>query len=173
MNIAELDILINNSGMLCRETLFELSPEKMQQVFQVNTVSPFYLTQICSQQMIENKIEGSIINISSIIGNVSMPTSVGYGASKAALNKWTKHAALNLAQYNIRINAVAPGVIEAGMNEDTAVSNPELWEYYISNIPLNRPGKPDDIANFVLFLASKKAEWITGKIFEIDGGYAI
>ncbi|MCL9683970.1 SDR family NAD(P)-dependent oxidoreductase [Legionella maioricensis] len=171
--LGHVDILINNAGMLCRETLFELSPEKMQQVFQVNTISPLYLTQICSQNMIENKIAGSIINISSISGNVTMPKGIGYGASKAALNKWTKHAALNLAQYGIRVNVVAPGVIEAGMNEDTAISNPELWEYYISNIPLNRPGKPEDIANFVSFLASKKADWITGKVFEIDGGHAI
>ncbi|MCL9683969.1 SDR family NAD(P)-dependent oxidoreductase [Legionella maioricensis] len=71
---------------------------------------------------------GSIINISSISGNVTMPKGIGYGASKAALNKWTKHAALNLAQYGIRVNVVAPGVIEAGMNEDKAISNPELWE---------------------------------------------
>ncbi len=171
--LGHVDILINNAGMLCRETLFELSPEKMQQVFQVNTISPLYLTQLCSQNMIDNKIAGSIINISSISGNITMPKGIGYGASKAALNKWTKHAALNLAAYEIRINVVAPGVIEAGMNEDTAENNPELWEYYLSSIPLNRPGKPADIANFVLFLASNKAQWITGKIFEVDGGHAI
>jgi NAD(P)-dependent dehydrogenase (short-subunit alcohol dehydrogenase family) len=171
--LGHVDILINNAGMLCRETLFELSPEKMQQVFQVNTVSPLYLTQLCSQNMIENKLAGSIINISSISGNVTMPKGIGYGASKAALNKWTKHAALNLAQYNIRINVVAPGVIKSGMNEDTAVSNPELWDYYMSNIPLKRAGKPDDIAHFISFLASEKAAWITGKVFEIDGGHAI
>lgn len=172
-HLGHVDILVNNAGMLCRETIFELSPEKMQQVFQVNTISPLYLSQLCSTNMVEKERNGSIINISSISGILTMPKGIGYGASKAALNKWTKHAALDLAKHGIRVNTIAPGVIEAGMNEDTAISNPELWEYYITNIPLQKPGKPSDIANMVLYLASEKASWITGKIFEVDGGHIL
>lgn len=168
-----VDILINNAGMLCRETFFELSPEKMQQVFQVNAISPLYLSQLCAKSMTERKKEGCIINISSIAGTFTFPKGIGYGSSKAALNKWTKNAALDLAKYGIRVNTVAPGVIEAGMNQDTAISNPELWESHIGSIPLQRPGTPSDIANMVLFLASEKASWITGKVFEVDGGHIL
>ncbi|MGM9452827.1 SDR family NAD(P)-dependent oxidoreductase [Legionella bozemanae] len=168
-----VDVLVNNAGMLCRETIFELPPEKMQQVFQVNTISPLYLAQLCAKNMVENGKKGCILNISSISGIITMTKGIGYGASKAALNKWTKHAAVDLAQYGIRVNTVAPGVIEAGMNEDTASSNPELWQYYVSNIPLQRAGTPNDIANMALFLASEKANWITGKVIAVDGGHVL
>ncbi|MCE0721721.1 MULTISPECIES: SDR family NAD(P)-dependent oxidoreductase [Legionella] len=168
-----VDTLVNNAGMLCRETIFELPPEKMQHVFQVNAVSPLYLTQLCAKNMMERENKGCILNISSISGIMTMAKGIGYGASKAALNKWSKHAALDLAQYGIRVNTIAPGVIEAGMNEDTASSNPELWQYYVNNIPLQRPGTPDDIAHMVLFLASEKANWITGKIIAVDGGHVL
>ena len=168
-----IDILINNAGMLARETLFELSPEKMQQVFQVNTIAPLYLTKLCSENMIKNSTKGCIINISSIAGSSTMPKGIGYASSKAALNKWTQNAALNLAQYGVRVNAVLPGVIEAGMNQSTSTSDPELWKNYMHQIPLQRAGTPQDIANMVLFLASDKAQWITGKNFEVDGGHAL
>ncbi|STY31128.1 short-chain dehydrogenases/reductases family protein [Legionella wadsworthii] len=171
--LGRVDILVNNAGMLSRETIFELSPEKMQKVFQVNTISPLYLAQLCAKNMVEKDNKGCILNISSISGTMTMTKGIGYGASKAALNKWTKHAALDLAQYGIRVNSIEPGVIESGMNEDTAISNPELWHYYVSNIPLQRPGTPNDIANMVLFLASEKASWITGKIFTVDGGHVL
>lgn len=171
--LGHVDILVNNAGMLCRETLMELSPEKMQEVFQVNTIAPLYLTQLCAKDMIVKETKGCIINISSIGGVLTMPKGIGYGASKAALNKWTKNAALNLAEYGIRVNTIAPGVIEAGMNEDTAKNNPELWQYYLRNIPLHTPGAPQDIADMTLFLASEKARWITGKIFEVDGGHIL
>ncbi|KTD70811.1 SDR family NAD(P)-dependent oxidoreductase [Legionella tucsonensis] len=171
--LGDVDILVNNAGMLCRETICELDPEKMQQVFQVNAVSPLYLAQLCAKNMIEKGKKGCILNISSISGIMTMTKGIGYGASKAALNKWTKHAALDLARYGIRVIAIAPGVIEAGMNENTASSNPELWQYYVSNIPLQRPGTPDDIANMVLFLASDKANWITGKVIAVDGGHVL
>ncbi|STX42839.1 short-chain dehydrogenases/reductases family protein [Legionella donaldsonii] len=173
MHLGHVDILINNAGMLCRETLFELPPEKMQAVFQVNTISPLYLSQLCAKDMVDKNTKGCILNISSISANVTMPKGIGYGSSKAAMNKWTKHAALNLAEHGIRVNAIAPGVIEAGMNEDTATTNPALWDYFLRNIPLKRPGTPDDVANMALFLASEKAAWITGKIFEVDGGHVL
>ena len=172
-HLGKVDILINNAGMLCREKLLELPAEKMQQVFQVNTISPLYLLQRCAKNMVDEKTNGCILNISSIAGIMTMPKGIGYAASKAAMNKFTKNAALDLAKHGIRVNAIAPGVIESGMNENTAVSNPELWAYYINNIPLQRAGTVDDITNMAMFLASKQAAWITGKIFEVDGGHVL
>ena len=124
--LGRVDILINNAGMLSRENIMELVPEKMQQVFQVNTVSPLYLLQLCAKNMIENTIKGVILNISSIAGIITMPKGICYAASKAAMNKWTKNSALSLAEHQIRVNAIAPGVVQAGMNEDTSQSNLEL-----------------------------------------------
>lgn len=174
-HLGGVDILINNAGMLCRERLFDLSPEKMQAVFQVNTVSPLYLSQLCAKNMVENKCQGCIINISSVSATTTATNGrgVGYAASKAAMNKWTENTALDLADHGIRVNTIAPGVIEAGMNENTVNTDPELWNYYLSKIPLKRTGTPKDIANMALFLASDEGGWITGKIFEVDGGHAL
>lgn len=82
-------------------------------------------------------------------------------------------AALNLAEHGIRVNAVAPGVIGTGMNDNTKEANPELWQYYMENIPLGRAGTPTDVANMVTFLASDKAAWITGKVYAVDGGHVL
>jgi len=171
--LGHVDILINNAGMLCRERILELSPEKMQQVFQVNTIAPLYLSQLAAKNMIAHENKGSIVNISSIAASMTMSKSIGYAASKAAMNKWTQNIALDLASYGIRVNTVAPGVVQSGMNQDTHTTNPELWDYYTQAIPLKRPGTPEDIANMVLFLTSDKASWITGKVYEVDGGHAL
>lgn len=172
-HLGGVDILINNAGILCRETLFELAPEKMQEVFQINTLAPLYLIKLCAENMLERKSKGCILNISSVAGSTTLSRGIGYAASKAALNKLTQNAALDLAEHNIRVNAIAPGLIQAGMNEHTQESDPELWQDYMSNIPLGVPGKPDDIANMAVFLASDQALWITGKNFEIDGGQSL
>jgi NAD(P)-dependent dehydrogenase (short-subunit alcohol dehydrogenase family) len=105
-SLGTIDILINNAGMLSRETLFDLAPDKMQEVFQVNTLSPLYLTQLCIKNMIENQIKGCILNISSIVGSHTMNIGIAYASSKAAMNKWTKNAAMNLAKHGIRVNAM-------------------------------------------------------------------
>ncbi len=169
-----VDVLVNNAGILLRQPLLELSVEQMQRVFQINTIAPLYLTQQCAANMVSHNSKGCIINISSISGEVTMPNRIGYAASKAAMNKWTKNAALDLAEQGIRINAIAPGVIEAGMNENTVKTDPDLWAQHQRRIPLGRAGKPDDITQMILFLASnQKASWITGKVFTVDGGQVL
>lgn len=168
-----VDILINNAGMLSRENFFECSTQKLQDVYQVNAMAPLYLSQLCVQHMLEHEIRGCIINISSIAGSTTMEKGIAYASSKAAMNKWTQNGALNLAQHGIRLNTVSPGVIHSGMNESTAVTDPQLWQQYLEKIPLKRTGKPADIANIVRFLASDEAQWITGKIIEVDGGHVL
>ena len=123
--------------------------------------------------MTERKIRGNILNISSIVGSFTEPRGVAYASSKAAMNKFTQNSALELAEYGIRVNAIAPGAIESGMNENAAKSNPELWKEYVGKIPLMRAGSPTDICNMALFLLSDDASWITGKIFEVDGGHVL
>lgn len=174
--IAELgrvDILINNAGMLSRERLLDLTPEKMQQTFQTNAIAPLYLLQLCAKNMIEEKIAGCVINISTIAATTTLPRGIAYAASKAAMNKWTQNAALDLAAHSIRVNTIAPGVIAAGMNENSEAENPQQWAIFLSRIPLGKAGQPRDIVNMALFLASEEANWITGKVFEVDGGQVL
>ena len=168
-----IDLLVNNAGMLARDTIFEITPERMLTVFQVNTVAPFALLQHCAKDMVANKVKGSIVNISSIAATYTQPRGVAYASSKASMNKFTQNAVRELAEYNIRVNTVAPGVIASGMNETTEVANPTVWEEYSNNIPMKRMGNPGDIANAVLFLLSDGASWVTGKIIEVDGGQVL
>ena len=119
--------------------------------------------------MVDNHCQGSIISISSVSATTTASggRGVGCAASKAAMNKWTENAALDLAEYGIRVNAIGPGVIESGINEHTVTTDPELWNYYLNKIPLKRTGTPSDIANMALFLASEEGSWITGKILKL------
>lgn len=172
-HLGHIDILVNNAAMKSRENMMDLSLETMQQVLQVNTIAPWYLAQLCAKNMVSTQTKGCIINISSIAASTTMQQGIAYAASKAAMNKWTQNAALNLATHSIRVNAIAPGVIESGMNQERATTNPEFWQKHTANIPLQRAGTPTDIANMALFLASEQANWITGKIFEVDGGHVL
>lgn len=171
--LGQVDILVNNAAMLSRELFFEVTPETMARVFQVNTVAPFYTLQLCAKNMVDNHIKGSIVNISSIAGSTTFPRGIAYASSKAAVNKFTQNSALELGQYGIRVNTISPGVVASGMNEETAQLNPQLWKEYHNKIPLMRTGTPADISNSALFLLSNDANWITGKIFEIDGGHVL
>jgi NAD(P)-dependent dehydrogenase (short-subunit alcohol dehydrogenase family) len=171
--LGRVDILINNAGMSCRERILDLTPERMLQAFQTNSVAPLYLSQLCAKNMIEQNIAGCIINISTIASTTTLPRGIAYAASKAGMNKWTQNAALDLAPHSIRVNVIAPGMIAAGMNEKTEAENPQQWAIFLSRIPLGRAGQPRDIVNMALFLASEEANWITGKVFEVDGGQVL
>lgn len=165
-----IDILINNAAMLAREILFEITPELFSKVMQVNTLSPFRLTQLCTKHMLDNNVQGSVVNISSISATRTAMRGAVYSASKAAVNKLTQNNAKELAAHGIRVNAILPGVIKAGMNEDTAKKDAVLWAEYLAGIPMVRTGTADDVCKAVLFFASDDASWITGKILEVDGG---
>ena len=119
--------------------------------------------------MIENNRGGSIVNISSISGTVPDISRIGYGVSKSAVNNITQQIAMEYAKYNIRCNAVLPG-----MTATDAVSrsmNEEFQKSFLSHVPLNRMGTPEDIANAVFFFASENSAYITGSILEVSGGY--
>ena len=119
--------------------------------------------------MIENNRGGSIVNISSISGTVPDISRIGYGVSKSAVNNITQQIAMEYAKYNIRCNAVLPG-----MTATDAVSrsmDKQFQKSFLSHVPLNRMGTPEDIANAVFFFASENSSYITGSILEVSGGY--
>ncbi|WP_457640695.1 3-oxoacyl-[acyl-carrier-protein] reductase [Persephonella sp.] len=164
--IGTIDILVNNAG-LTKDTLFiRMKDEDWNEVLNANLTGTFKVTQLAVKGMMKKRW-GRIINISSIIGFIGNAGQVNYATTKAGLIGFTKSLAKELASRNITVNAVAPGFIETDMTAELPV---ELKEKYLEQIPLNRFGKPEDVANTVLFLASDYASYITGETIHVNGG---
>ena len=162
----KIDILVNNAG-ITRDALFLRMKEKdWDTVLNVNLKSVFLCSQKVSLQMMKQK-RGKIVNIASIIGMTGNVGQANYSASKGGVIALTKTMAKELAPRNINVNAVAPGFVATAMTEKM----PErIKEKILDFIPLKRMGKPEEIADVVLFLVSKKANYITGQVMRIDGG---
>jgi len=165
-----IDILVNNAGIYPFKSLVEMKEEDWDKVLGVNLKGVFNCTKAVLSKMIEQK-SGTIINISSIAGAViGYPNAVHYATSKAGMIGFTRAAALELAQYGIRVNAIAPGAIET---PGTKALGEEVLRQVEQTVPLKRIGQPQDIANLVVFLASEDASYITGQLIIADGGYVI
>lgn len=139
----------------------------------MNVRAPFILMQEIATHMKENHIGGSILNISSISAEITTPGLMHYECSKAALNALTRSAASELATYSIRVNGIAPGLVETNINEIQRKDDPDAWIQRSSKIPLGKAGLPDDIASLAIFLISEEAAWITGSIIAVDGGMGV
>lgn len=166
---SRLDILVNNAGILRDITLQKMSEPDWDDVIDINLKSVFNCCKAALPKMIENNY-GRIINISSVIGLKGNFGQTNYAASKAGIIGFTKSLAYETAKKGITVNAVAPGFIETDILKsipDTAI------EKIISSIPMGHLGKPEDIANMILFLTSDEASYITGQVFNINGGYLI
>ncbi|WP_028951255.1 3-oxoacyl-[acyl-carrier-protein] reductase [Sulfurihydrogenibium subterraneum] len=162
----KIDILVNNAG-ITKDTLFiRMKQEDWDSVINTNITGTFKITQAVAKLMIKQRY-GRIINISSIIGFIGNIGQVNYATTKAGLIGFTKSLAKELASRNITVNAVAPGFIETDM---TANLPADIVENYLNQIPLGRFGKPEDVANVVLFLASDMASYITGETIHVNGG---
>lgn len=163
-----LDILVNNAGIIRRGTIETVTEEDWDQVIRVNLKGTFN----CCRAVVEimkRQRSGKIINVSSVAGKMGDITSApGYGPSKAAIDALTKTLARQLAQYGINVNAVAPHAIETEMS---AQWSEEKRRSIVEAIPLKRLGKPEDVAEAVVFLASDKASFITGEVLDINGGF--
>lgn len=175
-----LDVLVNNAGILGTEdsqTIEDLTLEEWRRIHSVN-VEGVYLG--CRYGVKAMKATGgSIINLSSIAGIIASPHVTSYGASKGAVRQFTKSIAVHCGRqgYDIRCNSVHPGVIRTDMGEQVMKlggGDPdEGWRKRTAQIPLGRPGHPDDIANGILFLASDESRYMTGAELVIDGGYTV
>jgi len=168
--IDKTDILVNNIGIIERKDFLSTDDIIFEQIYHVNVTIPLMLIQEIALYMRQSCTRGSIINISSIRGDCIVKNRVGYCCSKAALNMLTKCAAYELAEFQIRVNSIAPGLTEAGMNLETIINNPEEWQRKTSRIPLKRAGKPEDYNGIAVFLASEESSWLTGSIITVDGG---
>ncbi|MDR1178017.1 MAG: 3-oxoacyl-[acyl-carrier-protein] reductase [Spirochaetaceae bacterium] len=160
------DILVNNAGITRDNLSLRMSLADFQKVLDVNLTAAFLIARTLGRDMIRRRA-GAIINMASVVGIHGNGGQANYAASKAGLIALTKSLALEFAGRSIRVNAIAPGYIESDM---TAELSPDAREKLLEHIPFKRIGKPEDIAQAALFLASDAAAYITGQVLAVDGG---
>jgi 3-oxoacyl-[acyl-carrier protein] reductase len=167
--LGPIDVLVNNAGSLVeRLKILELTEERWDDVMNLNLKSAFLCSQAVAASMMERK-RGVIINVSSIAGrNGGALGSIHYSTAKGGLITFTKGLAKEMAAYNVRVNAVSPGVIDTYFHEQ--FSTPQTMEMYKGMIPLGRIGTPDEVAKVICFLASDAASFLAGETIEINGG---
>ena len=162
-----IDVLINNAGINVCKPIFFMEYEEIEKSFQVNYFAPFLLMKEISSLMVRQGY-GNIINISSVTSLETMPAGAAYNASKAALNYLTMSSAQELAQFGVRVNAIACGVINSDM---FAELKPEVQKKNLKRVAVKRTAEYNEITNTALFLCSDKASYITGQVIRVDGGY--
>jgi len=170
-----VDVMINNAGLIIPGSLRELTPEEFDSVFAVNARGVYFGTQVAANDMIDRGDPGCIINTASISSSHAQFDQVQYDASKGAVRMITRGSALELAEYGIRVNAVAPGQIATEFVEGWSDLAREMAdeEEFVKPVPLDRAGTPADVAPAYLFLASEDAGYVTGELLFVDGGWQV
>lgn len=167
-DFGRLDVLVNNAGIIADRTLAKMTKEEWQKVIDVDLNGIFNCTKLALPLLIPN--QGKIISISSIVGQRGNFGQTNYAAAKAGVIGFTKSLAKELGRFGVRVNAVAPGLIETRMIEGMPEKVKEMAKTITS---LGRFGKPEEVANVVLFLASELSSFVTGAVIEVTGGLAI
>jgi len=168
IELGGIEILVNNAGIFPRVEFLEMSEEQWTRVLDVNLKGTFLCTQAVARQMVERGLRGSIVNLASVAAFHGSPRGVHYVSSKAGIVGLTRAVAMELACYNVRVNAIAPGLT------DTAQPRYGMTEEELQaagrQIPLGRLATPEDVANLAVFLASEEAGHITGQTIHVNGG---
>ncbi len=167
-----IDVLVNNAGILRRTPFLEIEAEEWDRIIGTNLRGAFLIGQAVARQMVGQGDGGKIINISSLNQFNAGLNVAHYAVSKAGVGMLTKAMALELAPYGIRVNAIAPGLIETDMNRQD-IARDEFREGRLARIPLKLIGRPDDLVGIAVLLASDDARLITGATFSVDGGAGI
>ena len=164
-----IDILVNNAGVNIPQWAVDVTEEAWDKIMAVNLKGLFFCAKAVGKVMIQQK-KGKIINVSSQSGSVGLPQRAAYCSSKGGVNLLTKVLAMEWAQYNINVNAIAPTFIETPFTKPM-FEKEGFREYVLGNIPLGRVGKPEDVVGAVIYLASDASDLVTGHILLIDGGW--
>ncbi len=165
----QIDVLVNNAGIVRDEYLLMLNPDTLDRCFDLNVKGYFYCAQQAVLKMFRKK-SGAIINMSSVSGILALAGQSVYSATKGAVNSMTQTMAKELAPYGIRVNAVAPGFIETEMLDALPE---EKKKEYLDAIPMHRLGKAEEVAGIVSMLASDTCAYMTGQILTLDGGISL
>jgi 3-oxoacyl-[acyl-carrier protein] reductase len=165
----KIDVVVNNAGITRDNLLMRMTEEAWDEVINNNLKSVFNVVKAVQRQLLKQR-SGSIINISSVVGNSGNAGQANYAASKAGMNGFTKSVAKELGSRNVRCNSIAPGFIETEMTHGLSEEQKKIW---IETIPLKRAGTPMDVANLVVFLASDSSTYITGQVINVCGGMQI
>ncbi len=170
-----LDVMVNNAAMHLAKPMLELRPDELDRMLAVNVRSVFFGVQAAAQDIIDRGEPGCIVNTASISSNLAQHGQVQYDTTKGAVRMITRGAALELAEHDIRVNAVAPGQIATefieGWTEEA--TDKGASDELLKPIPLGRAGRPTDVAGAYLFLASDDAGYVTGELLHVDGGWQI
>jgi 3-oxoacyl-[acyl-carrier protein] reductase len=165
-----LDIIVNNAGVGLAGEIATMPDEVWEKVIAINLSGVFYGMHAAAREMRSRKTKGSIINMTSILGQVGFAGAGAYAASKGGVNQLTRTGALELSKDGIRVNAIAPGFIKTNMTKGIQ-ENEETNKMVIAATPLGHMGEPSDIANAALYLASDESAFVTGSILYVDGGW--
>ena len=169
-DLGSLYVLVNNAGITRDNLLLRMKDDEWDSVIETNLKGAFNCSRAAARTLIKAR-SGRIINISSVVGIQGNAGQVNYASSKAGMIGLTKSLARELASRSVTVNAVAPGLVpDTGMTDELTT---EVMESMLSKVPLGRPGKPEDVANTVAFLASSEADYITGQVISVDGGMAM
>lgn len=164
-----LDVLVNNAGIMKDALIGTIPRPMMEEVFAVNVFGTMELLQLAAKMMIHQK-SGSIINLSSIVGITGNPGQLVYSATKGAIISLTKTAAKELGPKGIRVNAIAPGMIDTDMMRSVGEAH---LQRHIDHIPMGRLGRPEEIADACVYLASERASYVTGHILQVDASVLV
>jgi 7-alpha-hydroxysteroid dehydrogenase len=163
-----LDILVNNAGGAMPRAALDTSEGFMARTFAFNVTAPLTLTKLAARQMVDTVGRGAVVNISSRSASMTQTMFVAYGSAKAALDRMTRNIAPELAP-RVRVNAIDVGGV-ATRSLEVVLTDDDLRRQFVQGTPMGRPGEPEDIACAVLYLVSDASSWVTGKVFEVDGG---
>jgi 7-alpha-hydroxysteroid dehydrogenase len=163
-----LDIAVNNAGGAMPRAAMETSARFLETAFHFNVTAPFMLTKLAARRIVDTSGHGAIVNISSRSASMTQTSFAAYGAVKAALDRATANMAPELAP-RVRLNALDVGGV-ATRSLDIVLTDETLRAQFLAGTPMGRPGEPEDIACAVVYLVSDASSWVTGKVFEIDGG---
>lgn len=168
-----LDIVCSNAGIVNSAPFLQISQENWQKHLDINLTGCFNVGQAAARVMVERSIKGKIIFTSSWVAQIPWPEITAYTVSKAGVNMLVKQMARELAVHGITVNAVAPGIVKAGLAGKQLVEEPQYAARVARVIPLGEPGTPQEIAQAVVYLASPHADYMTGSILTLDGGCSL
>lgn len=171
-HFGRIDVAFCNAGIIGRQSLLDSTEEQWRKVIDINLNGTFFLNQAVLRSMVDRKIKGAVVNTSSVASQVVSTNTGAYSASKGGVSQFTKFAALEMAPYGIRVNAIGPGTSVTRITEGTRFDQ-ERNEKFLRNIPLGRYGEPEEAAAAALYLGSEDASYITGVTLLEDGGFTL